>query len=172
MGQIKKVETHKDYKEVVKKSEAKDENNDCAVKAISIVTKVDYDIVHKILKDNGRKDKDGTYRQTTHKSLKQLGWKMELLDKRQYLRRFPKHHSELKYITSHSFRRFPEAFNDLPKVVLAFTASHVFAVMDSQNADWSVNNKLRIKGLYKLVPDWEQITEENKGKKGGPDYVS
>lgn len=160
MGQIKTTEKHELFKKAQEGSKKLDENNDCAVVAVSIACKVPYEKAHELLKKHGRKDKDGTYRETTRKALKELGWKMQWIDQRKYKRRFPKHHSELKYITSHSFRRFPEAFDDLPKIVLAFTAGHVFAVMDSQNADWSVNNKLRIKGLYELVPDWEQLADD------------
>ena len=160
MGQIKKTDTHPTYKKLLKASAVAKEKNDCAPKAVSVVTRVPYEKVLEVMEKHGRKKKQGTYSFITRKTLHDLGWEMTRLDIRKYKRRFPKHHSELKYATSHSFRRFPEAWHDLPKKCLAFTAGHVFAVEDGQNIDWSVNNKLRIQGIYEIKPRWENIEDE------------
>jgi hypothetical protein len=159
MGQIKHTHLHEKFIELEKASEKAGEAKDCTVKAVALVAGVSYEMAHAALTAHGRLKKTGTKIPVTKAALKMLGFRVVSYDKRKIIRKFPKHHSNLKFITSHSPRRFPKAFEDTPKVMLAFTTDHAFAIIDHTNIDWSVNRKLRIQTLYEVLPDWENILE-------------
>jgi hypothetical protein len=151
MGQIKKVAYADRYLELKEASMAAGEKNDCAVVAVATVAGIEYNEALELMTKAGRKPRDGTFISVTKEVLESLDIKIKLVDKRKYLRRcktFPK--AEPKNITSHSFRRFPDAWHDLHPTCLAFTTDHVFAVINSQNVDYSVNRKIRITQLYEV----------------------
>ena len=50
------------------------EDKDCVVRAITNVTGLPYDEVHAVLKKHGRKDRHGTYYQTSLAAMKELGF--------------------------------------------------------------------------------------------------
>jgi hypothetical protein len=50
------------------------ERNDCAVRAATNVLGIDYDSVHSVFKNNGRKSKKGTTTPVFFKSMKELGF--------------------------------------------------------------------------------------------------
>ena len=64
-----------DYQETSLASALKGENNDCSVKALAIASGKHYDVVHAILKAEGRKDRKGAYMPQIMAAANKLGLK-------------------------------------------------------------------------------------------------
>lgn len=151
----KRTTTSETYKNVAKGSAEFNDCNDCTVIAIAVATGTPYKKVHAILKRLGRKPGKGTSIENMKRCCKELGFKMEAWDWRQYsepLSQYPKAWNA-RWITTHQPRRRPKVWAQYKDRVLIFhTARHVAAVKDAKVHDWSINNSLRVHTVYEVTP--------------------
>jgi hypothetical protein len=132
------------------------ETNDCAVKAVALACEVDYATAHAMLKKNGRKDRKGTYRHTTRRSVEELGCTIRVWSHREHkdvIASYPKAHQILKNITTHHPRRFAKrwAQADLNKTYLFFCSRHVAVVKAGQLHDWTVNSAKPVLEIWEIT---------------------
>lgn len=149
MAKIAKQERTAEFNELVSASKSMNENNDCSVKAVSIVCNVDYQVAHEALANNGRKNRRGAYTHDILKSVKDLGYKFERVNQADIIRSYPKAHQILKSITTHHPKRFNKVWAD-GETYLFFTSGHVAAVVDGTTHDWSIGRALRCTSIYKI----------------------
>jgi hypothetical protein len=125
------------------------EHNDCAVVAVAAVTGRPYAEVHALMKANGRRDRRSTPIVVTEATLKQLGFRMTELPPRAFINAYPAPHNELKTVTSHHPERFAKVW---PKGrFLMRSRSHILAIVDGQNCDWSKGRSLRARKMYQVT---------------------
>lgn len=118
------------------------ETNDCSVKAVAAVVGCEYMIAHEAMKEQGRKNRRGAMTWEIQKAVEALGCKFERIPARTFIDRYPGNHKNLKTVTSHHPERFGKVWDD-GKTYLLFTRSHVLAVVNGVNHDWSKGRALR-----------------------------
>lgn len=62
------------YSELISEAARLGEHNDCAVRAVTVVSGLPYAEVHAMFKQLGRKKGHGTYRNVTYKAISKLGF--------------------------------------------------------------------------------------------------
>jgi len=125
------------------------ETNDCAVKAVALACDVPYAVAHAELKRQGRKERKGTYIFQTLKAISVLGKTATIVPLRFFVDQYPGNHKNLKGVTSHHPRRFPNAW-DKNKTYLLRSRGHILTVKGGQALDWSVNKALRICDIWEI----------------------
>lgn len=128
------------------------EKNDCAVVAVHVATGVPYRDVLELMKKHGRESRKGTYTRITLAVLEELGFKAVCIKPREFTSLYPGVHKNLKHVTSHHMRRFPEAWAD-GKTYLLQNRNHIWCVKNGVNHDWSVNRVLRATLIYRVEPN-------------------
>lgn len=150
MARIKAVPPSKAFQELHDASKIMQENNDCTVKAVAIVTGIPYQQAHKKMADMGRKNGRGAF--GTERAIRELGFNLKKVDIGEIIASYPKPHCKvLKNFTTHHPRRFPGCI-DASKVYLAFSSGHAIAIKDGVVHCWSINRALRIISLYEVTP--------------------
>jgi hypothetical protein len=129
------------------------ETNDCSVKAIALVTGVNYLTALDACRHLGRKPRRGMKTFDILAAVRMLGKAPIAVPAAEFIRRYGwKLGSEggrSHRVTSHQPARFPKAWKD-GNTYLLFTATHVLAVVDGVTHDWSVNKSLRVIAIYKI----------------------
>ncbi len=123
-----------DFDRATKDSDSLGETNDCAVKAVAIVTNTPYKVVHKMMAKRGRKPRKGTYIHTTLAVLKDLGVWVERNDKL------------FKSSTINQLK------HELPKKgrFLVRTSSHILACVNGEVCDWTDGRRHRPKAIFEI----------------------
>lgn len=137
--------------EVVKSNQCelqKNENNDCSVVAMSILTGYKYSTVHALFKKYGRKDRKGTQNEVTDKVIKELeskGFVFEEIRPRQdYIR-----HGERQEFGKYSLRTIIKFY---PKgKYLIHVHKHALAMVDGKIEDWSKGTMKRVIKMWKVT---------------------
>jgi len=111
------------------------ENNDCAVKALAIVTGADYATAHAALAAAGRKRGKGTTQPQQIAALKRLGFRRVAAP-----------------YTSKTVKTLAREMRCVPGVYTAHVRSHVLAIKDGAVLDWTAGRQHRMKALYRIVP--------------------
>lgn len=151
MPAIKKTETAEKFKKLQTEAYSQRDHNMCSVIAVAALTDRPYDEVAKLFLEAGRKHRKGTPTWITDRIIKQLGFKKVRIWLDDIIASYPLPHCNvLKNITSHHARRFPGCFPG--GKLLARSRGHVFAIIDGEVHDWSVNAALRLVNLYRIVP--------------------
>ena len=121
------------WDKVSQKSNEFRETNDCAVKALSIATDTAYSVIHKLLKLQGRPNRQGTYTYQQNAVIEQLGFKLEKI--------------EIKSKTVTTLER-----ENLKGYNLVYVNRHVLAVVNGSIEDWTQGRRYRIIQGYRVVP--------------------
>ena len=131
------------------------ETNDCAIKAICLVTGAPYSQVRDILAKYGRKTGNGTYRHWTQRCLEELGYtstRWSFMEREEMIRSYPSPHHNLKSITTHHPNRFKAAWSKhADKTMLFFVRGHVLAVSEAQVHDWTVHTSKRVEEIWTIT---------------------
>jgi hypothetical protein len=133
MARITKIEVTPAYAAVVGAAATKGEDNDCAVRAISILSGLEYDTVHNAFIAAGREVGKPTPWTVITTACAALGVTLK----------------EVKAERTDPVR-FPKAWADQPAVMMD-TGAHVAAFKDGQLHDWSVNRAMRVKKLWTVT---------------------
>jgi hypothetical protein len=126
------------------------EYNDCTVKALAITTGVPYKKVHAALKSLGRRDGKGATIWQMRLACEAVGFKMVNIPTQNFLEKYPKS-SKLKNITMSHPERFKKVWKDGKNYIFS-TTSHVAAVVNGENHDWSIGRRFRVSNVYEVVP--------------------
>jgi hypothetical protein len=119
----------------------KNETNDCAVKAVAVVTNENYDEAHDACQRFGRQPRRGTnFSFTTKPAVKNLGFEVERV------------HAEL---TGTFVRKLPERLS-ARKTYLVRVAGHILAVKGGQVVDWTAARNHRVKAIYEVSKKVEE----------------
>ena len=152
MPKLQRTNYSQEFDAYSRKAFELNERNDCAVKAVAIATGSEYETVHKLMTEFGRKQRRGTHDFVTTKTLTALGFKIVRVDIQSIIEAFPRPHCDvLKNLTTHHPRRFPGCV-DPNKSYLAWVNGHILAIKGGVVHDWTVNRSLRIISLYEVVP--------------------
>lgn len=135
-------------------SHAVNEDNDCSIKALSLLTGIDYHQCRSALTLAGRKPGRGVWMHQIILAAKILGFEMTkqpLRLHREIINSYPERDRVLQHITTHHPRRFAKVWAGMPNMMLE-TNGHVAALIDGKVIDWSVNRALRVRDLWVLTP--------------------
>lgn len=150
MPRIKKIDRHSHYEDLRRSANELGEKDDCGVKAVAVACDISYEKAHAMLKEEGRKDRNGTAFRFTERVCAKLGKKLVRIHSCDFIDKYPGAHSKLKNVTTHHPRRFNSVWKD-GKTYLFLTSGHILAVKDGVVIDWSVNNSLRVVYIYEVV---------------------
>lgn len=120
------------YEKIERDSLSLNEDKDCAVRAVTVVSNLPYTYVHKVFEQCGRKHRDGTYFETTLKVLQKLNICIETAK------------TEAKTIRSLK-HELPEKGRFLVRV-----RGHILAAVDGEIIDWTEGRLHRIKEFYQV----------------------
>jgi hypothetical protein len=152
MPRIKRIGMTDEYNALVGKTFEHGETNDCAIKAICLVTGADYRTVREMLAERGRRARKGTYTADSLAVIRDLGfepWQLSYLEMREIVSRYPGCHKNLRHITTHHPRRFAQVW---PKGrFLIQVRGHICAVIEGQLHDWSANKALRVISMWRVI---------------------
>lgn len=141
------------YNSIAKDSIAHSETNDCAVKAVSIVTGKPYDQVHAIFENLGRKKGEGSNLYQIKESVNYFGFSYEYvrLEKLQELRK-SYHNYNVKRLTLKQSLMFPENWKEhFHGKYLLYTRCHVTACVDGVIHDHMYGLQAEIICAWKIV---------------------
>lgn len=134
---------------------AKNERNDCAVKAVAVVCGVTYDEAHAMLKSKGRKDRQGTDYSVIKAAViafgkKPINWGGSGIQ--DFIQLYPGRAKNLKTITTHHPVRYKKVWEEeINTPVLIFTRGHVAAYRDGKLHDWSVGRALQAYTVWSIT---------------------
>ena len=130
---------------------AKNESNDCAVRAVAALTNTPYEVVHAMMARKGRKARKGTPWPIIIATLQDLGFNLERRPAYDFISRYPgSHATALKSVTTHHPDRFPEVWRD-GKAYMFSTRAHVAAIVNGVNHDWTRGAARRCLDIYEVV---------------------
>jgi hypothetical protein len=150
MAKIKYQPRTPEYEELCRNASELGETNDCSVRAVALVTGQPYAIVHELFIEEGRKPRHGTKMYITTAVLDFLGFNLVTVNRRDMIRQYPGIHKTLKHITSHHPARFNKVWKNGKKYLMR-TNSHILAVIDGVNHDWTAGRAFRCTTLYEVV---------------------
>ena len=146
---IVKNNHHPKFKKLQGESKAYNENNDCAVKAVAVVTGISYAEAHAALKAEGRKDRDGTYNRDTKAAIKKLGFDCENVPYTPFVELLHSKGWTVKNLTTKTLSRYMKDFIkagliEADGTYLVSTNRHILGVDSGQVIDWSESRSLRV----------------------------
>lgn len=147
---IKPVQKSDEYLTLRLEASTENEANDCAVKAIALTCGVTYKTAREVLKEQGRKDRKGTYRHQLAAAVKALGHNATSVSVDNFIKKYPGRHINLKHVTTHHPDRFHEVWED-GNSHLFFTHGHVLAVVNGVNHDHTRGHAMRVTTILKVT---------------------
>ena len=111
------------------------EDNDCAVKSVSIACDVPYRVAHKALKKYGRQARRGSRLPMIYASCEVLGFKME----------------KVAHIAK-TVGQLPRDKNTQNGFYMVHVSGHILAIVNGKVEDWSEGSRRVVRGLYKVTP--------------------
>jgi hypothetical protein len=130
-------------------ADAEGETNDCTIRAVSQITETPYQQVLALYTKHGRKPGTGASIIVTKKVLDELGFKAETLDLQSFNPAARKARGKFG-ITSHHPDRFPSMWRGTGKL-LVWNRTHMWAVVDGVNLDWSRGKSLRVDCISRIT---------------------
>lgn len=148
------IATSNEYRAMSQEADKLNENNDCAVRAISIATDTPYKTVHELLERMGRIKRKGTRTQIIERAVKILGFRMEHVPASYFIDRYPR--KNIANVTTHHPDRFPQVWKD-GHTYLIYTPGHILCVKDGVNHDWTRGRAIRATGIFRITKPIEAI---------------
>lgn len=153
MAKIVKLSYSNEFRAQCEAARNMGEDNDCSVKALSLLTKVSYAECHAALAQAGRKPGRGVSMAQIVAAAEALGFAMTRQPFRlhnEIIACYPERDRVLMNITTHHPRRFAKVWSTMPNMMFE-TDRHVAAFVDGKVVDWSVNKALRVRALWVLT---------------------
>ena len=125
-----------EYDKVCLKSKELNEQKDCSVISVAIACDIEYMEAHKVLARLGRKAGHGCNLRIMERAIKTLGF--------QFTRKAIRQANDSKYTPLTIETALPKGR------YICDCAGHVFAVVNGVVQDWSSDNRLHIKSVYKI----------------------
>lgn len=126
----------------------RNENNDCTVRAVAIVTGLPYDQVHAAFSQAGRKHRRGCRRSVTEQACKSLGYAMKSVA-----------HESRTAVTIEREKRLQTG-----RYIIGMTA-HLAGMIDGKLIDWTAGRRKRVNGVYSLTPIAKAVEVVHEFKK-------
>ena len=123
------------------------EKDDCAVKAIALVTGLEYKDALELAAQFGRKPRKGMQTLDIIAAIESIGFKLLQINSKTFIEQYKK--SGIKNVTTHHPERFNEVWKDGSKY-LFFVKGHVAAVIDGVTHDWTQGKSKLVKKIYKV----------------------
>lgn len=143
------------------------EENDCSVRAVTVLTGKPYEEVHVAFEKAGRQKKGGVNDFQTANALKTLGFQMKPLGPTYHRHKkwgetkpewvakitdqYPGHHKDIAGLTTYHPRKFPEVWAKMPPL-LFLCRKHYAAFKDGVVHDWAANKPQQILRAYTIEP--------------------
>jgi spore maturation protein CgeB len=124
--------------------------NDCAVKAVAILSETPYEEVHAFMKECGRRNGRGTPWDCIWSAFRKFGCEFERVLTSTFIERYPGAHKNLGSITTHHPDRFKKVWADGNSYLFS-CHKHVAAVVDGKNHDWTQGRAKRVIAVYKIT---------------------
>jgi hypothetical protein len=150
MARIKGINKTEKYLHMVVKTSDHKETDDCSVKAIAIVCDIPYEEALKVATVHGRKPRRGMKTGQITKAVESLGFKLEPVDSKDFIAKYPAPHNGLQNVTTHHPDRFQEVFADGHKY-LFYTKGHILAVVNGANHDHTRGKKKFVKSIWRVL---------------------
>jgi hypothetical protein len=125
------------------------EYNDCAIKAISIVTGIGYHEAKRLCELHGR-TKAGVLTSIIIEIIRSLGFEIVEVNIKNIIKSYPGNAKLLKNVTTHHMDRYPDEWRD-GKTYLMFTRGHVLAVVNGVNHDRSRGKAIRAYRIVEII---------------------
>lgn len=132
------------YKELLKASEKINERNDCAVKALTVVLGIPYELSHKLFLSLGRRSRSGVTFSTIKDALKIAGAELEVVK----IPAFVKTSKNLQESGLLENGRY-----------LICTSGHIAGSVGGEIVDYTADRKTRVKTVYSVKLDNNKINE-------------
>jgi len=139
------------YSQMCEKANKIGETNDCSLRAITAITGADYEHVVALSYEFGRKKGHGTLNKVTMAILDKLGFKAIAFDSELLTCLYPGSHKKLNSITSHHPERFERVWPLEPKFLFS-SHTHMWAVVNGRNIDWTEGRACRAVKQWVVVP--------------------
>jgi len=143
MARIKSSSTSTDFKLMQNEANLCGETNDCSVKAIALAAGVSYNVARDEMAKQGRKPRAGARTHQITSALKALGKQAATVHPANFIKQYPGAHKNLRNVTTHHPQRFNKVWAD-GKTYLLYTPTHVLAVVNGVNHDWTVGRAKRV----------------------------
>ena len=131
--------------------QALNEQRDCAVIAITVVTGCSYSEAHAVLAAQGRRSGRGTFTVQTIKALEAMGYTVRRWTSKEVadmLQSYPK--KGIAGITTHHPRRFPKQWAGKPPLLFSQN-NHISGFRDGELHDWAVNRSKQVLAVYEVT---------------------
>jgi len=138
-----------EFKEKSKAAEALNETDDCAVKAMSLVTGKSYEHCHARLNAFGRNNGQGTFIPHLKAGLEKEGFAITQVEPHEFVKKYPRPHNKLGWVTSRHMKRFHSVWRDGHPYLLFFPG-HVAAVTNGVNHDWSAQKTMKVSYIWRV----------------------
>lgn len=150
MATIKATPRTEAFNSLCNETAARNEKNDCSVKAVALVCGVSYDVAHAKMAELGRKSGRGASTTSIELAVIALGKKVEPVNPKHVIKQYPGVHKNLQNVTTHHPARFPDVWKD-GKTYLAYIRGHVLAIVDGVVHDWTVGRAKRVYRIREVV---------------------
>lgn len=141
-----------EYLSLSEHAKALQEENDCAVRAVTVVTGAHYVDVHSLFEKHGRKRRDGVYMCTTEKVLRDLGFSSREWTSAQkiaMIHSYPDY--VVKSITLRQMMLFPDLWSR-QGTLLVRSHRHLSAFRDGKLHDHMDGLKSHVKQIFSINP--------------------
>lgn len=140
-----------EYSTISASTKRNNEDNDCSVKALALLTGLEYEQALTVLTMVGREPKKGVSTIQIIEALESCDLVLENVSSHHFINRYPTaHRNALKSVTTHHPERFNKVWKD-GNNYLVFTKDHVLAVKDGLNCDHTAGKALRVLSIYKVT---------------------
>ena len=143
MAMIKATPRTEQFNALCENTTARNEKNDCSVKAVALVCGVSYDVAHATMAELGRKAGRGASTSSIEQAVLKLGKTLEPVNPKNIIAQYPGVHKNLQNVTTHHPARFNEVWKN-GGTYLAYIRGHVLAIVDGVVHDWTVGKAKRI----------------------------
>jgi len=130
---ISRLRTQLDYASL-----SANERQDCAVKAVAIVTGSDYKTAWDMLDLAGREARRGTYIHTTMRALDSMGYK--------HVSSLPRQPNGSQYTLKTICKAYPKG------KYLVSVRGHIAAMIDGVVIDWAADTRCRVISIRRVTP--------------------
>lgn len=108
------------------------ESGDCTVKAVAMLCRVGYRTAHKAMKQQGRKNRQGSSISATIAAIESLGWQVTAV-----------------FTKSRQIRHLKEKLGTHGRY-LCFTRNHALSYINGHVLDWSAGSKRVVEHIYQV----------------------
>jgi len=135
------------YNDMLTYSKSINEENDCAIIALSAVTHTSYAIIHKKFQELGRETGNTVPFKNIKIVIESMGFKLERINPYSFIHSYPRSYNP-KHITPNQIDKFNHLWKD--NDYLCLCTGHIFTVLHGDIIDWTKGRKHHIKYIFRV----------------------